>query len=503
MLEEELSKSLKGVFEVQGRYKNFYSIYSKMTDGNLSFEQIHDLLAFRVCVDKLHECYEVLGLVHALWKPVPGRFKDFIAMPKINNYQSLHTTVIGPRGLQIEMQIRTKQMHLTAERGIAAHWIYKSKNRGQVKTSLKKFNWLKDLASWHQQTGDSGEFLENVKRDLFESEVYVFTPQGDIKEFPKGATPIDFAYAIHTDVGAHVKGAKVNGRQVPLKFQLQSGNTVEVMTSKAAHPTKDWLKMCVTSRARSKISLFIKTEERKKALQIGQKILEKSCHKFKTTEKTVFSHSGFSKFMKDRGFNKKEDLYIALGFGRLQSDTLFKELNKQQDKLSGASLFEKSAAKKDSKRATHSAILVEGADQIMVAFAKCCYPVSGDDIKAYLSWKKGIVVHRSDCAAVLAIALDRFVDVKWKRPDHLSSYEVLLDVLCVDSPGTLNRMSEAFTVLGLNIVDIRITRKGDQKAFARFFTRVKNTGQLQELTGRLRAVENVISVARASGSKNS
>ena len=497
LLEKELGKSLKD-FEIQGRCKNFYSIYRKMTNNNLNFEQIHDVLAFRVCVNELHECYEVLGLIHALWKPVPGRFKDFIAMPKINNYQSLHTTVIGPRGLQIEVQIRTKEMHLTAERGIAAHWIYKSKERDKVIQNLQKFNWLKDLAAWHQQTRDSGEFLDNIKRDLFESEIYVFTPQGDIKEFPKGATPIDFAYAIHTDVGTHIRGAKVNGRQVPLKFKLHSGDTVEILTSKASHPTKDWLKMCVTSRARSKIQVFIKAEERKKALQIGQRVLEKNCQKFKMSEKKIFSHPAYPLFMKENGFNKKEDLLIALGFGRLTAATLFNELNKRTEKQEEANVFEKQPVveKKATKKTSQSAILVEGADQIMVSFAKCCYPVSGDDIRGYVSWKKGIVIHRSQCTALLEISPDRFIDVKWKAPDQHNVYEVSLEVICSDSPGTLNHMSEAFTFLGLNIMDIRVNRTNDQKAFASFITKVKDISQLQQLTGRLRSIENVISVKR-------
>lgn len=503
LLKKELSQSLKKGFEVQGRYKNFHSIHFKMREQNLNFEQIHDILGFRVLVEQLHDCYEALGIVHAFWKPVPGRFKDFIAIPKVNNYQSLHTTVIGPKGRQIEVQIRTKEMHLTAERGIAAHWIYKSKNKQKVKQSLEKFNWLKDLTAWHQQTGDSNEFLDNIKRDLFESEIYVFTPAGDIKEFPKGATPIDFAYAIHTDIGSHVKGAKVNGRQVPLKCRLQSGDTVEIATSKTSHPTKDWLKMCVTSRARSKIQAVIKAEERKKALQIGEKILEKNCQKFKISEKNIFTHPRYSIFMKENGFNRKEDLYIALGFGRLAAATLFKELNKHKEKEKSFPLFEKKSEKKGKKNTSQSAILVEGNDQIMVSFAKCCYPVSGDSIRAYVSWKKGIVVHRSQCAALLPISSDRFIEVNWKKESsHQNFYEISIQVLCGDSPGALNDMSEAFTVLGLNITGIRVVRKNDQKAFANFTTKVRDTKQIQELTSRLRAIENVISVKRKADAGN-
>lgn len=502
-LKKKLSQSLKGNFEVQGRYKNFYSIYCKMRNHNLNFDQIHDVLGFRILVEQLYECYEALGLIHTFWKPVPGRFKDFIAIPKVNNYQSLHTTVIGPKGLQIEVQIRTKEMHLTAERGIAAHWIYKSNKKEKMTGNLEKFNWLKDLAAWYQQAGDSNEFLDNIKRDLFESEIYVFTPAGDIKEFPKGATPIDFAYAIHTDIGAHVKGAKVNGRQVPLKHKLQSGDTVEISTSKTSHPTKDWLKICVTSRARSKIQAIIKSEEREKALQIGQKVLEKNCQKFKVSEKSIFTHPRYPILMKDSGFNKKEDLYIALGFGRLTAANLFKELNKHKEKEKSFPLFEKKSGGEKTKNTTQSAILVEGNDQIMVSFARCCYPVSGDSIRAYISWKKGIVVHRSQCAALLAISPDRFIEVNWKKEEKSQSfYEISIQVLCGDSPGALNDMSEAFTVLGLNITDVRIIRKNDQKAFANFTTKVRDIKQLQELTSRLRAIENVISVKRKADTSN-
>ena len=319
-LDKQLKKFMKVKYEIQGRYKNFYSIYRKMTLQNLTFEQISDILGFRVCVNNTHECYEVLGLVHSLWKPVPGRFKDFIALPKTNNYQSLHTTVIGPRGRHIEVQIRTFDMHFMAESGIAAHWIYKmgpQAKRENVKKTLQKINWLKTMVSWNQQISDPGEFLENVKLDLFESEIYVFTPAGEIKEFPKGATPIDFAFAIHTDVGSTMRGARVNSRQVPLKYKLQSGDVVEIITSKKQKPSKDWLKFCVTSRARSKIKQFIKTEERKKALEIGEKLIEKGYQTFGISEKEFLSHPLYEKFMKENGLNKKEDLLISLGFGKI------------------------------------------------------------------------------------------------------------------------------------------------------------------------------------------
>ena len=477
-LKKELSKSLKGDFEVQGRCKNFYSIYRKMTRKRLSFEEIHDILAFRICVDALHACYEVLGLIHSMWKPVPGGFKDFIAIPKANNYQSLHTTVIGLRGLKMEIQIRTKQMHLTAERGIAAHWIYKSKNPEKVIQSLEKFNWLKDLADFQRKTSESNEFLDHIKRDLFESEVYVFTPQGDIKEFPKAATPIDFAYAIHSDVGAHCAGAKINGRQAPLKSRLKSGDTVEILTSPSARPNKDWLKISVTSRARSKIQSFVKAEERKKALQIGEKLFEKNCQKFKISEKKTLQSENLFAFMKAHGLNKKEDLYVALGFGRMLPSVLFRALRNVEESAAwtpaAASPKRGEKSKKKSAAGQSSALLVEGSDQIMVSFAKCCCPVAGDDIRAYLSRNKGIAAHRADCPLLLEISSDRFIDVAWRAAEEKTPlYEISLEALCEDGPGILQKMSQAFSGLGLNITDVHTFRTAHQKVCVRFSTKVK------------------------------
>jgi guanosine-3',5'-bis(diphosphate) 3'-pyrophosphohydrolase len=279
LLTQELSQRTKIKFDIFGRPKHLYSIYKKMQSRQLDYEQIHDLLAFRVIVDTVGECYEVLGHVHALFKPVPGRFKDFIAMPKVNNYQSLHTTVIGPGAERIEIQIRTRDMHLVAERGIAAHWKYKE--GAKVSVDERKFDWLRDLVSLHQQVRNADEFLETVKTDLFDREIYVFTPKGEVRELPDGATPIDFAYAVHTDVGHHCAAARVNGRQVPLKTRLKNGDTIEIITSPNQQPSKDWLKNCVTTRAKSKIRWWVTNEERKRALGLGQDLLEKEFAKYR------------------------------------------------------------------------------------------------------------------------------------------------------------------------------------------------------------------------------
>ena len=499
-----LNKSLKSneiwSCEVKGRYKNLYSIHRKMIHQNVSFEQIHDIIAFRICVEEIHECYEALGLVHALWKPVPGRFKDFIAMPKSNNYQSLHTTVLGPEGRQVEIQIRTQDMHLMAERGVAAHWIYKikeGKNKLQGINNLSKFNWLKDLVAWHQNSDSSEEFLENVKRDLFESEIYIFTPEGEIKEFPIGATPIDFAYAIHTQLGEKTAGAKVNGHQVPLDHQLKSGDTVEIITSKKPKPSKDWLKICATSKARSKIKSFFKIEERKKSVEIGQKIFEKSCHRFKISEKELLAHPLFSVFMKSKGYNKKEDLLADLGFGKIVFKQIISFLQKNKDKKNKDFIDQIETSPANEKETSKSPLVIEGADNVMVHFAKCCHPVAGDHIKAYVSKKRGIVVHRNICKALDQISSDRFIEVDWKNDQSQNNdYTISLSTVCLDKPGTLSKLSEAFNFFDLNITNLKVIRANALKVYVLFDTKVKGLRQTEQLIARISQIDNVLSVKR-------
>ena len=501
-LNEKLKKHFKTKYAIDARYKNLYSIHRKMTSQNLVFEQIHDILGFRICVENVHQCYEILGLIHSLWKPVPGRFKDFIAMPKTNNYQSLHTTVVGLLGHQIEVQIRTFDMHFLAERGIAAHWLYKtnpsSASAKGVEKTLEKFNWLKDIVSWHQQTSDSSEFLENVKLDLFESEIYVLTPKGDVKELPLNSTPIDFAYSVHTEVGQHLLGAKVNNRQVPLKYKLKSGDMVEVLTSRSQSPAKDWLKYCVTSRARSKIKQFIKTEERKRALEIGEKLLEKGFQKFKITEKAFFSHPKYPQYMKFSGFNSKEDLLISLGFGKLSFKDVFSHFEREESNVK-SNVFQETTKNLEKKSASlkKPLVLVEGNDGIMVNFAKCCNPILGDSIKGYVSHKKGIVVHRSECSLLGFIAEERFIDVTWESSKReQASYVAAIEILCVDEPGILSKISEAFSSFSMNILNLNIHKRQDMKASITFTTQVKNVEQLQNLITRLRKIEGVINTSR-------
>ena len=485
--------------EVKGRYKNLYSVHRKMTFHNVLFEEIHDIIAFRVCVEELHECYETLGLIHSLWKPVPTRFKDFIAMPKSNNYQSLHTTVLGPEGRQIEIQIRTYDMNITAERGVAAHWIYKMKHKKQPlnQESLSKFNWLKDLVDWHKSSDDSEEFLDNVKRDLFESEIYIFTPGGDIKEFPKNAVPIDFAYAIHTQIGERTIGARVNGQQVPLNHKLQNGDTVEIITSKEIKPSKDWLKFCMTSKARSKIKSFFKTEERKKSMEIGNKIFEKGCFRHKISEKEMLKDPLFKDFMRSKGHNKKEDLFVDLGFGKIDFKQVLSHLRKHKDSMESKIADKIDISPVSEKESSKSPLVIDGAEDIMVHFAKCCYPVAGDHVKAYVSKKKGVVVHLSVCGALDQISSDRFIEVGWKKDQSTKNdYILALSTVCVDKPGTLSKLGEVFNFFDLNINNLKISRTNSLRVYVLFDTKVRGLRQAEQLIAKLSQVENVLSVKR-------
>ena len=499
LIEKSLSNNEIQKHEVKGRYKNLYSIYRKMTYQNVSFEDINDIIAFRICVEELHECYEALGIIHALWKPVPKRFKDFIAMPKSNHYQSLHTTVLGPEGRQIEIQIRTYDMHLMAERGVASHWIYKMKDKTPSfnQNSLSKFNWLKDLVDWHKYSDSSEEFLDNVKRDLFESEIYIFTPEGDIKELPKEAVPIDFAYAVHTQIGEKTIGARVNGQQVPLNHKLQSGDTVEIITSKNPKPSKDWLKICVTSKARSKIKSFFKVEERKKSMEIGAKIFEKNCHRYKISEKELLVDPLFKEFIKSKGYNKKEDLFVNLGFGKIDFKQILSHLRKNQDKMSFQMADKINIAPVEEKESAGSPLVIEGAEDVMVNFAKCCYPIAGDRIKAYVSRKKGIVIHRLICSSLDQISSDRFIEVDWRKNQSLNNdYTISLGTVCLDKPGTLSKISEVFNFFDLNINNLKVNRSSSLKVYIVFDTKVKGLRQADQLIAKLRQIENVLSVKR-------
>lgn len=505
ILTEEISKRTKLDFKVYGRPKHLYSIYKKMTFRNVDYDQLYDLLAFRIIVNTVPECYEVLGFVHAIFKPIPGRFKDFIAMAKANNYQSLHTTVIGPGGERIEVQIRTQKMHEVAERGIAAHWQYKESARGASisKEAIDKFNWLRDLVSLHQQTNDSDEFLENVKQDLVDDEIYVFTPKGDVKAFPEGSTPIDFAFSIHTDVGSQIVAARVNGKIVSLKYELQNGDTVEVITSKNQTPSKDWLNYCITSKARSKIRTYVKSEQRKRAMELGREILEKSFRKEGKSLHKYLDGPLYDKFIKDHGANSIDDLYILVGYGRLAPKhiiealvpNLSEESATEKDEDSFLQKAMKSAIAK--KKSSDSLVIVDGMEDVLVRFAKCCNPIPGDAIVGFIALGRGIAIHKADCEKTFEIDSARRVDVEWSRgQSQTATRMVRMRVVSHDIPGLLKLMTEVMSASGTNIHNAQIRTTRDKKAICVFDISVKGTEQLNQVMQNLSKLKGVLGVSR-------
>lgn len=509
----ELQESGIKKFDVQGRSKHLWSIYRKMAHRNIEFEQVYDVLAFRVLVDNISQCYEVLGLIHSLWKPIPGRFKDFIAMPKANNYQSLHTTVMGPDGERIEIQIRTLEMHLVAERGIAAHWRYKERGRQLSDDTSEQMNWLKDLVTLHQQVGNSDEFLDTVKTDLFESEIYVFTPKGEVREFPDGATPIDFAFAVHTELGYRITGARVNGRMVPLKYELQNGDTVEITTSKTQVPSKDWLKFCVTNKAKTKIRAFVKEEQRKRSLALGKELAEREFRKFGANSAKYLKGELFEKFKKDHGIHDDEEILVRVGYGKLEPrvliDRMAPELLNQsaetikEKEAKGSTFLEKvfkSATQK--ARKTGSLIAVSGMDDVLVHYARCCNPIPGDPIVGFITRGRGITVHRTDCRKAFEFDQLRKVDVDWnsKSADLGHERNVRIRVISADTVGLLKSMSEAFATQGINIHNAQVRTTRDSKAVAVFDVSVKNTSQLSDILLELQKIKGVIGVSRLTDS---
>jgi GTP pyrophosphokinase len=510
VLVTELERKTKVRFEVTGRPKHLWSIFRKMQMRNIDYEQVFDILAFRVCVDSVAECYEVLGMVHSLWKPIPGRFKDFIAMPKNNNYQSLHTTVIGPEAERIEIQIRTFEMHLVAERGIAAHWQYKEEDDDDASqadpASFQKFSWLRELVTLHQQSSNADEFLENVKSDLFDSEIYVFTPKGDVKEFPDGATPIDFAYAVHTDVGNHIVAARVNGRLVSLKHNLASGDTVEVITSKNQTPSKDWLKSCVTTKARSKIRAVVKIEQRRRAQELGKELLEKAFRRVGASLARAEEKQEFKDLCVRHGCSSAEDMYIKVGYGTITPQTIMEAVkidNKapaaQPEQDAGFIKRAFQAAVSRSKK-SGSLIKVDGLNDVLVRFGKCCNPIPGDAIVGYITLGRGIAIHRSDCAKVFELDQDRRIDVEWASSSNTSdgTRTARLRVVTRDVPGLLKEMSEVFATHGMNILNAQVRTTKDLKAICLFDVNVKNTQHLSEVTSALMRLKGVIGVSRVT-----
>ena len=499
--------------EISGRAKHFYSIYSKMSRKGREFNEIYDLTAMRVIVDSVKDCYGAIGVIHSHWKPLPGRFKDLIATPRLNLYQALHTTVIGPDGRPLEIQIRTNEMHQTAEYGIAAHVIYKegSSSKSKGDPEREKMIWLRRLIE-AEGDQDPSEFLDSLKVDLFEDEVYVFTPKGEVKNLAAGSTPLDFAYAVHTDVGHRCVGAKVNGKIVSLRYQLRSGDIVEILTGKRERgPSRDWLGLVRTSRARNKIRAFLKSERREDAERRGRQELQGVLRKQGLPPQRIAGSPLLVDVIREMGFRKAEDFYIALGQGKISAKPI---ANKVLQRLkSGESVSGDETASQlagvidghDERRgrtqdASDYGIMVEGVDDVMVRLAKCCRPVPGDSIVGYVSLGRGITIHRDDCKNAEALRKDpeRFVDVSWDGENE-SSYRVELQVDAWDRTRLLEDLCRTFSEAGMNILEARCTTKHPMVK-NRFVVEVGDTDQLKQCIGRLRNLDAVFDAYRVTPS---
>jgi len=495
VIEEKLAElDLKG--KVSGRPKHIYSIYKKMIVQNLDLEHIYDIIAFRIILSSIRECYEALGVLHSSWKPIPGRFKDYIGMPKANMYQSLHTTVIGPYGERVEMQIRTEEMHRIANEGIAAHWVYKE-GRSVPESDSKRFAWLRELLEWQQDLKDPREFLETVRVDLFPDDVYVFTPNGDVRAFPRGSTPIDFAYSVHTEVGHQCTGAKINGKLVPLKYELKNGDIVEIITSSKHVPSKDWLKLVKTSRARTRIRHWIKTEERQRSIALGREICEREFRKHGMNFTKYLNSDELLQVAKLFSLQKAEDLLASIGYGKISALQAIGKLTSliEPEEKPEELLIERPERKE--RPLQRGGVLVKGVDDILVRFAKCCNPLPGEQIAGYITRGRGVSVHRADCPSLLSSGFERRIEVEWDREAE-EVHPVGLAVICANVKGMLAAISGTLSNHDINILQANVRTRVDNRAECKFVVEVRDTDHLLGAMAAVRKIKNVIDVQRSS-----
>ena len=479
---------------VTGRIKHIYSIYHKMKQRGLTLDQIFDMIAFRVVVNNLRECYTVLGLVHSLWKPVPGKFKDYISMPKANMYQSLHSTVIGPDGERIEIQIRTEEMHQLAENGVAAHWSYKEHGSKKAQDA-ERFSWLRQILDWQGDLKDSRDFMSTLSLDLFQDEVYVFTPRGQVKELPEGATPVDFAYAIHTEVGNHCAGAKINGRIVPLNTPLKNGDTVEIITDASRNPSRDWLQFVKSGKARSRIKHWIGTEERARSLALAKEFLEKEGRRMGINVGKAIKNGEFEPVVKEFSFRQLDDLFSAIGHGRLTArQVLRKLLPKEEQKPDERKQADKQPKPKDAS----DAISIKGVDGVLIRYAQCCNPLPGDPIVGYISRGLGVTIHTQDCPNVANMEPERLIDVSWGGEEESKVLPARIKLLCKNRSGVLGMVSSLLAKEGVNIDSGNFKSAVDGMSELDFVIEVKTTTQLYGIIEKLRKLDAVQEVTRSS-----
>ncbi|MBA2173487.1 bifunctional (p)ppGpp synthetase/guanosine-3',5'-bis(diphosphate) 3'-pyrophosphohydrolase [Halobacillus locisalis] len=493
--------------DLNGRPKHLYSIYRKMVLQNKQFNEIYDLLAVRITVNSIKDCYAVLGIIHTCWKPMPGRFKDYIAMPKPNLYQSLHTTVIGPKGDPLEVQIRTHEMHEIAEYGIAAHWAYKEQTTAE-QSFEEKLTWFREILEWQSETHDAEEFMESLKVDLFSDMVYVFTPKGDVIELPSGSVPIDFAYRIHTEVGNKTIGSKVNGKMEPLDYQLNTGDIVDIMTSKHSYgPSKDWIKLAQTSQAKNKIRQFFKKQQKDENITKGKELVEREIHNFGIQPKEVFTTDNLNRVSEKFNFSNEEDMFAAVGYQGITAaqiatrltEKLRKQKQQQQDleqTLADVSTTEIKTPQKTGKK--DSGVRVEGVDNLLVRLSKCCNPVPGDDIVGYITKGRGVSVHRSDCPNVKTEeAQTRLLPVKWETSvTDSKQYHVDLEIWGYDRRGLLNEVLQAVNETKTNITAVSGKSDRNKMATINITILIQNTNHLRKIVERIKQIQEVYTVRR-------
>lgn len=486
--------------EVTGRVKHLYSIYKKMQAQDIEFDQVYDYVAFRVITENVADCYAALGVIHSQWTPIPGRFKDYVALPKPNMYQSLHTTVMGPGRRRIEVQIRTQDMHRTAELGIAAHWQYKHRGGGIDKRDAERFAWLRQLMEHQHDVEDPAEFFESVKVDLFPDEVYVFTPKGSVKTFPRGASPVDFAFSVHSEVGMHCQGARVNGVMVPLKHELRNGDVVEIITSKTQTPNKDWLSFVKTARAKSKIRTYVRREERRRSIEIGKEILERELQKRSLSPNRFLKSPKFQEMLRTHKMGSAEELYAKIGYGKLAVPNALNKLfedeqsKKEEDSLR-PNILERTVERVRRRSRADDGIVIDGMHDMMVRYGKCCNPLPGDSVTGWITRGRGVTVHRRGCSRSLELDPERRIDVSWAS-DAQVNLPVSMRVVTDDKPGILANISATFRECGVNISEANCRTSNGGRAINVFQFTVSDVGKLKVLMRNVQLIDGVFNVER-------
>lgn len=482
--------------EVRGRYKHYYSIYHKMRSQGLDFEEVYDIIAFRIIVENVAECYAVLGTIHNQWKPIPTKFKDYIAVPKPNMYQSLHTTVIGPYGERMEIQIRTRQMDHVANFGIAAHWSYKEGKTRDVNTD-QTFAWIHNLVENQKSFRDPEEFLENVRIDLYPDEVFVFTPTGEVKSLPKGATPVDFAFLIHTEVGNECTGAKVNGRLVPLAYQLKSGDIVEIITTRGSQPSRDWINFAKTVKAKSRIRQHTRKLEKDRSLSLGREMCDKAFRRNKLNFSALVNTARMEKVAEEFGFKTVEDLIASVGIGKVTPLQVVRKFDPDLKEKKEPSLIEKALSQQETKKRKDKGdgVVVQGMEDILIRFAKCCHPVPGDSITGYITHGQGVTIHRSSCINALKMDAERRIEVEWKTAGN-EMFPASLTVSGYDQVGLLAEISTAISRANANISEVNLEHQDNNIVLVHFTIIVNDIEHLEQVIAGLKKVPVINDVKR-------